>query len=77
VAEPNCSTSAAALSDRIAHVSEFRQALGYVYEPDKFGRAGMTRVASDTVRGIMSVQKLYGLSGQVHRCIRPDSLTYR
>ncbi|MGF6573596.1 flavin reductase (DIM6/NTAB) family NADH-FMN oxidoreductase RutF [Paraburkholderia sp. GAS333] len=41
--------------DRIARttgtypVSEFRQALGYVYEPDKFGRAGMTRVASDTV----------------------------
>jgi flavin reductase (DIM6/NTAB) family NADH-FMN oxidoreductase RutF len=41
--------------DRIARttgrnpVSEFRQALGYVYEPDKFGRAGMTRVAADTV----------------------------
>jgi flavin reductase (DIM6/NTAB) family NADH-FMN oxidoreductase RutF len=30
-------------------VSEFRRALGYVYEPDKFGRAGMTRVASETV----------------------------
>lgn len=41
--------------DRIARttgtypVSEFRQALGYVYEPDKFGRAGMTSVAADTV----------------------------
>lgn len=41
--------------DRIAKttgrypVSEFRQALGYVYEPDKFGRAGMTRVPADTV----------------------------
>jgi flavin reductase (DIM6/NTAB) family NADH-FMN oxidoreductase RutF len=41
--------------DRIAKttgthpVSAFRQAMGYVYEPDKFGRAGMTQVASDTV----------------------------
>ena len=41
--------------DRIAKttgmfpVSEFRQALGYVYEPDKFGRAGITKVKSDTV----------------------------
>ena len=41
--------------DRIAKttgtnpVSEFRQAMGYVYEPDKFGRAGMTIVPSDTV----------------------------
>jgi flavin reductase (DIM6/NTAB) family NADH-FMN oxidoreductase RutF len=41
--------------DRIARttgsnpVSEFKQALGYVYEPDKFGRARMTQVASDTV----------------------------
>lgn len=41
--------------DRIARttgrypVSEFRQGLGYVHEPDKFGRAGMTRIAADTV----------------------------
>lgn len=41
--------------DRIAKttgmnpVSEFRKALGYVHEPDKFGRAGMTSVKSDTV----------------------------
>jgi len=41
--------------DRIARttgknpVSEFRQALGYVYEPDKFDRAGMTRVPADLV----------------------------
>ena len=41
--------------DRIARttgtfpVSEFRRALGYVYEPDKFGRAGMTSVPADTV----------------------------
>lgn len=41
--------------DRIARttgvypVSEFRRAMGYVYEPDKFGRAGMTKVASHTV----------------------------
>ncbi|MGF6774135.1 flavin reductase (DIM6/NTAB) family NADH-FMN oxidoreductase RutF [Paraburkholderia sp. GAS199] len=41
--------------DRIARttgtypVSEFRKAMGYVYEPDKFGRAGMTELASDTV----------------------------
>jgi flavin reductase (DIM6/NTAB) family NADH-FMN oxidoreductase RutF len=41
--------------DRIARttgrypVSEFRQALDYVYEPDKFGRAGMTKVAADTI----------------------------
>ena len=30
-------------------VNEFRHSMGYVYEPDKFGRAGMTRVAADTV----------------------------
>ncbi|WDZ98355.1 flavin reductase family protein [Herbaspirillum sp. WKF16] len=41
--------------DRIARttgtypVSEFRKAMGYVHEPDKFGRAGMTRVSSETV----------------------------
>jgi len=41
--------------DRIAKttgthpVPAFKQSLGYVYEPDKFGRAGMTRIASDTV----------------------------
>jgi flavin reductase (DIM6/NTAB) family NADH-FMN oxidoreductase RutF len=41
--------------DRIAKttgtnpVSAFRQAMGYVYEPDKFGRAGMTQVPSETV----------------------------
>lgn len=41
--------------DRIAKttgvhpVSEFRKSMGYVYEPDKFGRAQLTKVASDTV----------------------------
>lgn len=41
--------------DRIARttgknpVSDFRRAMGYVYEPDKFGCAGMTRVSADTV----------------------------
>jgi flavin reductase (DIM6/NTAB) family NADH-FMN oxidoreductase RutF len=49
------STSEVGAVDRIARttgtnpVSEFRRALGYVYEPDKFGRAGMTRLASETV----------------------------
>lgn len=49
------SVNEVAAVDRIARttglspVSEFRQARGYVYEPDKFGRAGMTKVASDTV----------------------------
>jgi len=49
------STNEVGAVDRIARttgtypVSAFRQAMGYVYEPDKFGRAGMTRVASDTV----------------------------
>jgi flavin reductase (DIM6/NTAB) family NADH-FMN oxidoreductase RutF len=39
--------------DRIARttgkypVSEFRRDMGYVYEPDKFGRAGMTKLASE------------------------------
>ncbi|MFL9879532.1 flavin reductase family protein [Herbaspirillum rhizosphaerae] len=48
--------------DRIARttgsysVSEFKQALGYVYEPDKFGRAGMTRVAADTVRASRALE---------------------
>jgi flavin reductase (DIM6/NTAB) family NADH-FMN oxidoreductase RutF len=48
--------------DRIARttgtnpVSEFRQALGYVYEPDKFGRAGMTRAASDTVNAARALE---------------------
>lgn len=48
--------------DRIARttgtnpVSEFRQALGYVYEPDKFGRAGMTRVPSDTVEAVRALE---------------------
>lgn len=49
------STGEVGAVDRIARttgtypVSEFRKALGYVYEPDKFGRAGMTKVKSDTV----------------------------
>jgi flavin reductase (DIM6/NTAB) family NADH-FMN oxidoreductase RutF len=49
------STSEVGAVDRIARttgtnpVSEFRRALGYVYKPDKFGRAGMTRLASETV----------------------------
>lgn len=48
--------------DRIARttgmnpVSPFRQALGYVYEPDKFGRAGMTRVKSDTVAAARALE---------------------
>jgi flavin reductase (DIM6/NTAB) family NADH-FMN oxidoreductase RutF len=48
--------------DRIARttghypVPEFRQALGYVYEPDKFGRAGMTRVAADTVAAARALE---------------------
>lgn len=48
--------------DRIAKttgtypVSEFRQAMGYVYEPDKFGRAGMTEVASDTVKAARALE---------------------
>lgn len=48
--------------DRIARttgtnpVSEFRQALGYVYEPDKFGRAGMTVAASDTVNAARALE---------------------
>jgi flavin reductase (DIM6/NTAB) family NADH-FMN oxidoreductase RutF len=48
--------------DRIARttgthpVSPFRQALGYVYEPDKFGRAGMTPVAADTVSAARALE---------------------
>lgn len=48
--------------DRIARttgvypVPEFRRAMGYVYEPDKFGRAGMTRVASDTVAAARALE---------------------
>ncbi len=30
-------------------VPEFRTAMGYVHESDKFGRAGLTRIASETV----------------------------
>lgn len=49
-------------ADRIARttgvypVSEFRKSMGYVYEPDKFGRAGMTRVASDTVEAMRALE---------------------
>src|SRR5690242_18836115 len=41
--------------DRIARttgnnpVNDFRDSMGYVYEPDKFGRAGMTKLAAETV----------------------------
>jgi len=48
--------------DRIAKttgtspVSAFRQAMGYVYEPDKFGRAGMTIVPSDTVAAARALE---------------------
>src|SRR5438105_2867224 len=48
--------------DRIAKttgcnpVSEFRQALGYVYEPDKFGRAGMTPMVADTVDAARAIE---------------------
>jgi flavin reductase (DIM6/NTAB) family NADH-FMN oxidoreductase RutF len=30
--------------------------MGYVYEPDKFGRAGMTRVSSDTVAAARALE---------------------
>jgi flavin reductase (DIM6/NTAB) family NADH-FMN oxidoreductase RutF len=49
------SINEAAAVDRIARttgtypVPKSKHAKGYVYEPDKFGRAGMTRVESDTV----------------------------
>jgi flavin reductase (DIM6/NTAB) family NADH-FMN oxidoreductase RutF len=48
--------------DRIARttgthpVSEFKQALGYVYEPDKFGRARMTSVKADTVSAARALE---------------------
>ncbi|MET0186637.1 MAG: flavin reductase family protein [Achromobacter sp.] len=48
--------------DRIAKttgnnpVPEFRQGMGYVYEPDKFGRAGMTRIAADTVNAARALE---------------------
>lgn len=48
--------------DRIARttgnnpVNEFRHAMGYVYEPDKFGRAGMTKVAADTVSAARALE---------------------
>ncbi|RFU44903.1 flavin reductase family protein [Paraburkholderia sp. DHOC27] len=48
--------------DRIARttgtypVPEFKRAMGYVYEPDKFGRAGMTRVRSDTVAAARALE---------------------
>ncbi|MET0936930.1 MAG: flavin reductase family protein [Luteibacter sp.] len=48
--------------DRIARttgndpVNPFRHAMGYVYEPDKFGRAGMTRVAADTVAAARALE---------------------
>jgi flavin reductase (DIM6/NTAB) family NADH-FMN oxidoreductase RutF len=37
-------------------VSDFRQSLGYVHEPDKFGRAGLTRLASDTVEASRALE---------------------
>ncbi|WP_250463736.1 MULTISPECIES: flavin reductase family protein [unclassified Caballeronia] len=48
--------------DRIARttgvypVPEFRRAMGYVYELDKLGRAGLTRVASDTVAAARALE---------------------
>ncbi|MDR5806552.1 flavin reductase family protein [Caballeronia sp. LZ001] len=48
--------------DRIARttgkypVSEFRRDMGYVYEPDKFGRAGMTKLASETVEAARALE---------------------
>jgi flavin reductase (DIM6/NTAB) family NADH-FMN oxidoreductase RutF len=48
--------------DRIARttgtypVPEFKRSLGYVYEPDKFGRAEMTRLASDTVNAARALE---------------------
>lgn len=48
--------------DRIAKTTgvyplpAFREAMGYVYEPDKFGRAGMTRLASDTVEAARALE---------------------
>ncbi|MFJ9450664.1 MULTISPECIES: flavin reductase family protein [unclassified Herbaspirillum] len=56
------STNEVSAVDRIARttgtnpVSEFRKALGYVYEPDKFGRAGMTKVKSDTVKASRALE---------------------
>lgn len=56
------SSNEASAVDRIAKttgshpVSEFRQALGYVYEPDKFGLAGMTRLPSDTVQASRALE---------------------
>jgi flavin reductase (DIM6/NTAB) family NADH-FMN oxidoreductase RutF len=38
-----------ALTTGQEHVSPHKQAVGYRYEPDKFGRAGLTRVPSTTV----------------------------
>jgi flavin reductase (DIM6/NTAB) family NADH-FMN oxidoreductase RutF len=71
--------------DRIARttgtnpVSAFKQALGYVYEPDKFGRAGMTRVASDTVTAARALEcpiQLEAVVANVHG-IGEDSDTLR
>jgi len=48
--------------DRIARttgshpVSAFREGMGYVHEPDKFGRAGMTRVVGDTVAAARALE---------------------
>jgi len=49
------SVNQAGAVDRIARttgaypLSDFKKAAGYVYEPDKFGRAGMTKVESHMV----------------------------
>jgi flavin reductase (DIM6/NTAB) family NADH-FMN oxidoreductase RutF len=56
------SVNEVAAVDRIARttgtnpVPEFKKTLGYVYEPDKFGRAGMTRVASHTVSAARALE---------------------
>lgn len=56
------SVSEAGAVDRIARttgsiqLSPFKQAAGYVYEPDKFGRAGMTQVAADTVGAVRALE---------------------
>lgn len=56
------SANEAGAVDRIARttgtnpVPEFKQSMGYVYEPDKFRRAGLTSVASDTVQAARALE---------------------
>lgn len=61
--------------DRIARttgnnpVNDFRDSMGYVYEPDKFGRAGMTKLAAETVSAARAYEcpiQLEALLAAVH-----------